>query len=173
MINLVSRPGPPRTFLATFPGLNTVFPQLRCPFQATHRRNLGLGVAVVDQHEIGHEGGCGTVHANSALDAERNAVVVGPADELQTDRLWAEDVNLISVATLERPLEVQAKVRHSQVPVAATVFPPVAGPGKGSRAEVRFVEPQRAVTPGQSVVFYQGDLVVGGGVIARSCGEGA
>jgi tRNA-specific 2-thiouridylase len=82
-------------------------------------------------------------------------------------------VNLISVATLERPLEVQAKVRHSQVPVAATVFPPVAGPGKGSRAEVRFVEPQRAVTPGQSVVFYQGDLVVGGGVIARSCGEGA
>ena len=45
MINLISRPGPPRIFLATFPGLNMVFPQLRCPFQATRRRNLGLGQA--------------------------------------------------------------------------------------------------------------------------------
>ena len=43
MINLVSPPGPPWIFLATFPDLNTVFPQLRCPFQATRRRNLGLG----------------------------------------------------------------------------------------------------------------------------------
>ena len=96
-----------------------------------------------------------------------------PPQELETDRLWAEDVNLISVATLERPLQVQAKVRHSQVPVAATLFPPVAEPGQRSRAEVRFAAPQRAVTPGQSVVFYQGDLVVGGGVIARTDGEGA
>ena len=46
MINLISRPGPPRIFLATFPGLNMVFPQLRLPFQATRRRNLGLDLEI-------------------------------------------------------------------------------------------------------------------------------
>jgi tRNA-uridine 2-sulfurtransferase len=126
---------------------------------------------------IGQRRGLGLASGRSlyvtALDPERNAVVVGGAEELETDRLWAEDVNLITVATLEHPLPVQAKVRHSQVPVDATLFPPTSGPGQGRRAEVRFALPQRAVTPGQSVVFYQGDLVVGGGVIARAGGEGA
>ena len=139
-------------------------------------RELGRHGGIAD-FTVGQRRGLGLATGQSlyvtALDPGRNAVVVGPAAELETDRLWAEDMNLISVATLERPLEVQAKVRHSQVPVAATIFPPVAGPRQGSRAEVRFVEPQRAVSPGQSVVFYQGELVVGGGVIARANGEGA
>lgn len=139
-------------------------------------RELGRHGGIAD-FTVGQRRGLGLATGRSlyvtALDPGRNAVVVGPAAELETDRLWAEDVNLISVATLERPLEVEAKVRHSQVPVAATIFPPVAGPRQESRAEVRFVEPQRAVSPGQSVVFYQGELVVGGGVIARANGEGA
>ncbi|MBI1960556.1 MAG: tRNA 2-thiouridine(34) synthase MnmA, partial [Candidatus Rokubacteria bacterium] len=51
---------------------------------------------------------------------------------------------------------------------AATVLPGPAGDDGRQRVEVRFATPQRAISPGQSVVFYQGDLVVGGGVIART-----
>jgi tRNA-specific 2-thiouridylase len=109
----------------------------------------------------------------TALDPERNAVVVGPPEDLEADRLWAEQVNLISVAALAAPLAVEAKIRHSQAPVGATLHPPQPGPDGRRLAEVRFAAPQRAVTPGQSVVFYQGELVVGGGVIARRDRESA
>src|SRR5262245_6717859 len=107
----------------------------------------------------------------TSLDAERNAVVVGGADEVATDRLWAEQVNLIAVAARDGPLRVSAKIRHSHVPAPAVIHM-VEGQGE-ARLEVRFDQPQRAVGPGQSVVFYRGDLVVGGGVIASACPEPA
>jgi tRNA-specific 2-thiouridylase len=77
-------------------------------------------------------------------------------------------VNLIAVDRLSEPLEVRAKIRHSHVPVPASLAPHGDGQGNSGEAVVRFAQPQRAVTPGQSVVFYRGDLVVGGGVIERS-----
>ena len=104
----------------------------------------------------------------TALDPDRNTVVVGPAEEMEADRLWAEQVNLISIERLEGPLPVTAKIRHSHVPAVATVLPGPAGDDGRPRVEVRFATPQRAISPGQSVVFYQGDLVAGGGVIART-----
>ena len=104
----------------------------------------------------------------TALDADRNTVVVGPAEETEADRLWAEQVNLISIERLEGPVQVTARIRHNHVPAAATVLPGPAGDHGRQRVEVRFATPQRAISPGQSVVFYQGDLVVGGGVIART-----
>jgi tRNA-specific 2-thiouridylase len=120
---------------------------------------------------VGQRRGLGLATGRSlyvtALDPARNAVVVGPAEELDADRLWAKDVNLISVATLEAPLAVEAKIRHNHAPVAATLYPPTRGADGRLCAELRFAAPQRAVTPGQSVVLYQDDLVVGGGVIAR------
>src|SRR5262249_29020577 len=88
----------------------------------------------------------------TALDAARNAVVVRPASELEVAGLVAADVNLIAIERLEGPLAVTAKIRHSHVPVAATLAPLTE-----DRVEVRFEVPQRAVTPGQSVVFLQGD----------------
>jgi tRNA-specific 2-thiouridylase len=99
----------------------------------------------------------------TALDPDRNAVVVGDVNEVEVDRLWAEDVNLISRATLEGPVPVTAKIRHGHVPAVATIQTAE----DGALLEVRFDTPQRGVSPGQSVVFYEGDLVVGGGVIAR------
>jgi tRNA-specific 2-thiouridylase len=98
----------------------------------------------------------------TALDPGRNALVVGEAAAVEVDRLQAEQVNLISVPALTGPLAVAAKIRHSHEPAAATIEP-----NGGGTVLVRFERAQRAPAPGQSVVFYQGDLVVGGGVIAR------
>jgi tRNA-specific 2-thiouridylase len=96
------------------------------------------------------------------LAAARNAVVVGGADELARDRLVARPVNFIAGEPPAEPLRVVAKIRYKHEPALATVRALPAG-----GAEVVFDEPQRAITPGQSVVFYQGECVVGGGVIAR------
>ena len=96
------------------------------------------------------------------LDAERNRLTIGEAADLERDRLLARAVNFIACEPPEAPLRVEAKIRHKHRPAAATVR---ALPG--AAAEVVFDEPQRAVTPGQSVVFYRGDAVVGGGVIER------
>jgi tRNA-specific 2-thiouridylase len=97
------------------------------------------------------------------LDPERNTVTVGGAAELERDRLVATAVNFIACAPPTSPLRVAAKIRHSHQPAPATVHAL-----EGNAAEVVFDTPQRAVSPGQSVVFYDGDVVVGGGVISRS-----
>jgi tRNA-specific 2-thiouridylase len=107
----------------------------------------------------------------TALDPARNTVVVGTASEVETDRLWAEQVNWIAFAALDAPVNVTAKIRHSHHPAPAIVR---AAPSDGGpRVEVCFERPQRAAAPGQSVVFYQGDLVIGGGVIASRGPEGS
>ena len=70
-------------------------------------------------------------------------------------------MNWISIDRLSEPMRVQVKIRNKHVAADATIVPA----GDPFRAEVRFDRPQRAVTPGQGAVFYQGDLVVGGGWI--------
>lgn len=103
-----------------------------------------------------------------ALDPGRNAVVVGEADGLEAGRLVATAANFIPFDWPQGEIRVTAKIRHSHC-AAPAVVRPVAGPQPQAgeqRVEVVFDTPQRAVTPGQSVVFYQEDLVVGGGVIA-------
>src|SRR2546426_2050290 len=97
------------------------------------------------------------------LDPERNTVSVGEAADLERGRLVATAVNFIACEPPRSPLRVEAKIRHSHRPAAASVRAL-----EGDGAEVIFDAPQRAVSPGQSVVFYSGDVVIGGGVIARS-----
>ena len=103
----------------------------------------------------------------TALDPEKNAVVVGEAREVEVDTLYAEQVNWIAIERLESPREVAAQIRHRHAPAPATVRP------CGQGVLVRFEAAQWGPAPGQSVVFYEGDLVVGGGVITSRRGDGA
>ena len=96
-------------------------------------------------------------------DMEANTVTVGPHEALFSTALRAKDWNWYPFETLTAPLTVTAKTRHSQHEQSATVYPEENG-----YARVVFDAPQRAVTPGQAVVLYQGDLVIGGGTITEA-----
>ena len=98
-----------------------------------------------------------------AKDAATNTVTLGDSPLLYAKRLIAEDVNLISIAELTAPMRVTAKARYRQADEPATLYPLSEG-----RVLVEFDTPQRAITPGQAVVFYDGELVVGGGTIERA-----
>jgi tRNA-specific 2-thiouridylase len=95
------------------------------------------------------------------VDAETNTVVVGEGKYLYGTKLIAKNINLISLEKLPDGLAVTAKVRYNTRDSAAVVRALSA-----DLIEVEFNEPQRAITPGQAVVLYQGDVVVGGGTIA-------
>ena len=91
---------------------------------------------------------------------EENRVYLGSHDELFSRRVDTKDINLIAVERIDSSMRVTAKTRYSQKEASATVFQ------TGERTlTVEFDEPQRAVTPGQSLVLYSGDTVVGGGII--------
>lgn len=93
-------------------------------------------------------------------DIAANTVTLGDEADLYTRSLIAEDVNLISVAELTSPMKITAKTRYSQTEQSAVL----SYLGNGDYL-VEFDKPQRAVTSGQAVVFYDGDVVVGGGTI--------
>lgn len=95
------------------------------------------------------------------IDGQQRNVIVGKEEELYTTTLRAKRVNLISVADLKEPMRVAVKIRHRHEPAQATLE--WAG---DDEVVVTFDQPQRAVTPGQASVFYNGDVVVGGGWIA-------
>jgi len=95
------------------------------------------------------------------VDAEENRVVVGPHEELMAAALLADELTWISGEAPAAETPVQARIRYRGVPAPATL---TVG---GAKAEVRFERPQRAVTPGQAVVFYDGERVLGGGTIVR------
>src|SRR5213083_2037750 len=117
-------------------------------------------------YTIGQRKGLGLAVGRSLyvvdLDPERATVVVGGSADLERDRLVARAVNFISCSPPSAAMRVEAKIRHSHAPAPATVRMVDA-----DRAEVVFDEPQRAIAPGQSVVWYRGECVVGGGVLAR------
>ena len=95
-----------------------------------------------------------------AIRGDRRQVVVGSGEELLSRSLRARRMNWIALAKLDTPIRVAAKIRHKHQPAPATVEP--AGEDE---VLVSFDEPQRSITPGQAVVFYDGDTVVGGGWI--------
>jgi tRNA-specific 2-thiouridylase len=96
------------------------------------------------------------------LDAENNRVVVGDDSALDRDEFIADRCNWHPFDKLTEPIEVTAKIRYNHPGTPATVTPL-----ENNSVRVKLHTPQRAITPGQAAVFYQDDLVVGGGWIMR------
>ncbi|MGA2622458.1 MAG: tRNA 2-thiouridine(34) synthase MnmA [Bacteroidota bacterium] len=134
--------------------------------------DITLAGEVVGKHRgypfytIGQRNGVGA-HGEKVyvteIDAQSNRVSIGRNDDLLRKTLVARDVNLIAIESLNGGLRLQAQVRYKDVPAPATVF----ADGEG-QIRVVFDQPKRAIAPGQSVVLYDGDRLVGGGVIERS-----
>ncbi len=135
--NLVSLQG---EVLGTHPGIQF--------FTIGQRRGLGLRGSTEKPMYV------------TRIDAESNDVVLGSQEDLLSSTLWASRVSYVSGVVPDGPVSVEAKIRYKADPSPATVKPITA-----DSAEVEFEQPQRAVTPGQAVVFYDGDRILGGGYI--------
>lgn len=143
-------------------------PEALCPGPIVDRQGRRLGTHQgLAAYTVGQRRGLGISSARRlyvlALDSEQNTLVAGEESDLETDQLIATQVNFIPFDHLDGELRVTAKIRHNHSPASARLRP-----DGTDRVVVSFDTPQRAVTPGQSVVFYRDDLVVGGGIIARA-----
>lgn len=116
----------------------------------TRGQRKGLGLALGAPVYVCHK------------DMQANTVTVGPNEALFSSALRASNWNWFPFPQLTSPMEVTAKIRHSQLDLPATVYPEDNG-----FARVEFQSPQRAITPGQAVVLYDGDYVIGGGTITE------
>ena len=96
------------------------------------------------------------------IDLEKNILIVGKEEEIYRDELIATDLNFISIDKLEKPMKVKAKIRYGAKEEKAVITPL-----NDQDVHVKFRKKQRAITPGQSVVFYKGAIVVGGGIIKK------
>lgn len=134
---------------------------------------VNLQGEVLGQHRglafytIGQRKGLG-VHAGKpvfvlGMDITNNRLIVDDEHHLFTRELVSADNNWIGIESLEEPVTVEAKIRSTAPPAKAWLEKQ-----DGDKVRVRFDTPQRAITPGQSVVFYQGDLVIGGGRITSA-----
>jgi tRNA-specific 2-thiouridylase len=116
---------------------------------------------------VGQRRGMGIAAAHPlyviSIDGKKNAIVVGNHSDLYRKKLLASRINLISLEKLRRPVRVKAKIRYKHDEAKALVTPL-----SPQQVLVEFEDPQRAITPGQSVVFYERDVVVGGGIIAKA-----
>jgi tRNA-specific 2-thiouridylase len=130
----------------------------------TDGRMLG-GHTGVHHFTVGQRKGLGIATGEPlyviSTDPQSQRVTVGSGDELLRAGLSARQVNWVSIAGLQMPIRAAVKIRNRHAAAAAMLYPTA----ETSRVEVRFDEPQRAVTPGQAAVFYDGDLVLGGGWI--------
>lgn len=143
-------------------------PQPPGPIVDIHGRVLGQHQGIV-HYTVGQRKGLGLGGTSDPLyvvriEACSNTVVVGPQSALFRNRLTAADLNWIALpAGPEAPRRIQAKIRQQHHEAEATLG---LVPGQPDKAEVVFPEPQMSVTPGQTVVFYDEDRVLGSGIIA-------
>ncbi|VBB06029.1 trna-specific 2-thiouridylase [Lucifera butyrica] len=137
-------------------------------FVDTHGRIIGRHKGL-PLYTVGQRKGLGLAAGKPlyvvGLKPESNAVILGTNEEVLARELIAGDLNWILFDQLDKPRKIKAKIRYSAKEGDAELTPLPA-----NRVLVRFKEPQRAITPGQSVVFYEDDLVVGGGTIIEKSG---
>ena len=123
----------------------------------------------VHQFTVGQRRGLGLASGEPRyvvrIEPDSRRLVVGGGEELLRDRCEVADVNWIAFERLEGPVRAEVKIRHRHEPAAAWLESMDAGDAALARVHVRFDEPQRAITPGQAAVFYQGECVLGGGWI--------
>ena len=98
------------------------------------------------------------------IDAERNAVIVGGKEEVRGDELIASNVNWVLGIPPTHSLDLKAKVRYRHREAEAVITPL----SEKDAVHVKFERPQTAITPGQAVVFYGRDVVMGGGTIEQA-----
>ncbi|MGO9232534.1 MAG: tRNA 2-thiouridine(34) synthase MnmA [Bryobacteraceae bacterium] len=139
-------------------------PRTRGPIVTSDGRALGEHQGV-HHFTVGQRRGLGIATGEPLYvirtDAATQRVTVGGDAELRCGRLFARDVNWVSIAAPVGLVAAAVKIRNKHHAAPATLCPT----GERERVEVVFDEPQRAVTPGQAAVFYDGDLVLGGGWI--------
>jgi len=133
---------------------------------------IGPDGSVIGRHRglihytVGQRKGLGISNAEplyvTALDIERNAVIIGTREDALGTELEASGMRYVSGAAPAKKFEAGAKIRYNADEADALVEPLM-----GSRARVTFGTPQHAITPGQSVVLYDGEAVIGGGIIDR------
>ena len=97
------------------------------------------------------------------IDHDQNTIVVGSKEETYSDELTASGLNWISIDRLEKPIRVKAKIRYRHPDAEAEITSITEG-----AVRVKFAKPQMAIAPGQAVVFYNGDTVIGGGTIEQA-----
>ena len=126
-------------------------------------RVLGLHAGII-HYTVGQRKGLGIALGEpmyvKSKNAADNTVVLCRNDALFTSHLDADRINLIAVERIDAPMRVEVKIRSAHKPAPATVTQ--TGPDS---LHVEFDQPQRAIAPGQSVVIYDGDTVIGGGII--------
>jgi tRNA-specific 2-thiouridylase len=137
------------------------------PIVDSSGKKLGTHRGVVN-YTIGQRRGLGVTSPEPLyvlrVDAATNTVVVGVKQQLLSDTLIADSLNYPSIDPPEEPISVFAKIRYRHKESRATLVP------LGQKqAKVVFEEPQLSITPGQSVVFYRKELLLGGGVIKERC----
>lgn len=132
-------------------------------FVTVDGQTLGRHKGII-RYTIGQRKGLGIAYSSPLyvvkVDCVENKVVLGSNDDLFSDTLIAKNINLISVPEITEPIRVTAKVRYRHTAQPATVTQL-----DKNTIKVVFDSPQRAITKGQSVVLYDGDVVVGGGII--------
>jgi tRNA-specific 2-thiouridylase len=118
----------------------------------------------IHRYTIGQRRGLGIAHEKPLyvvqIERAKNQIVVGEQNELESIEFDAKGVNWVAFDTPLRPVRAEVKVRYRHVPAFATIYPL-----PDDRARIVFDHPQRAITPGQATIFYDGDEVVGGGWI--------
>ena len=96
------------------------------------------------------------------IDSKKNQITVGDSTDLRSQEFIVKDINLISVDTIINPIQVQIKIRYNDIGHNGILIPEPDG-----TIRIKFDEPQKSVTPGQSAVFFDDELVIGGGIIER------